>query len=77
MKIKCQRQPVTCVCLCVVGGVFLSAWLANVHVSCDVFLSPVLSDYVLFFLFFSNLCGRQEECYIFIQITCAARIGTK
>lgn len=40
-------------CMCVAGGVFLSAWLANVHVSCDVFLSPVLSDYDFFFFFFS------------------------
>lgn len=50
---KSEAASYLCVCVCVLRVVyFFSAWLANVHVSCDVFLSPVLSDYVLFVLFF-------------------------
>ncbi|KAF3838479.1 hypothetical protein F7725_010247 [Dissostichus mawsoni] len=44
---------------------------AYVHVSCDVdvILRPILSISVFL------VCGLQEDCFIFIQIMCAVRIG--
>lgn len=75
-----KSEAASYLCVCVLRVVYFFRLGLQMSM-CLVMFSSVLSYLIMFyffcFFFFKNPCGLQEECYIFIQIMCAARIGTK
>lgn len=60
-----SRYRVTPVYGLILGGSVVKCIVKrkNVHVSCDVFLSPVLSDYVVFCFFKICAAGRRSATF--------------